>query len=67
MIESDYIGVGDLAAKFGISPETVRRRVASRAWPSTRFGKKLQFSPAQVRQIEKICERPAEGVVSNTR
>jgi hypothetical protein len=57
------VDVDQLAEMFQIHPVTVRKRVAAREWPSTRIGRKLVFTQAQVEQIVRLCERPAVEAV----
>lgn len=53
------LDVEQLAAKFRMHPVTVRRFVADRVWPSTKIGRRIWFTPEQVAEILRICERPA--------
>lgn len=51
-----YLTTRDMAEKFNISPETVRRQAASGQWPASRIGNRYRFSPDHVRQIESESE-----------
>lgn len=46
--------VQDMALKYRISEDSVRRKVKSGAWPCDRIGRLYRFSPEQQEQINQI-------------
>lgn len=42
-----YATAQDMAAKYKITPDTVRRKVMDGSWPCDRIGRLYRFSPAQ--------------------
>ena len=45
----EYLTTDEVAAKLGISPETVRRLARSGKIPAIRYGKLWRFDPAVVK------------------
>jgi len=52
--ERSYLTAQDMAAKYKIAPDTVRRRVSDGTWPCDRIGRLYRFSPAQQDEIAQI-------------
>lgn len=48
----------DLAIKYQISAETVRRKVRDGAWPCVRIGRLYRFSPEQQAEIDRLLAEP---------
>ena len=44
----------DIAARYKIGPDTVRRKVQDGSWPCDRIGRLYRFSPDQQDQIAQI-------------
>lgn len=51
-----YLTLDDLAARFGVSREWVRRRCRTGEFPHLRIGSAIRFTEAHVAQIEKAHE-----------
>lgn len=49
-----YATTQDLAAKYRIADETVRRKAQSGEWPCDRIGRLYRFSPDQQDEIAQI-------------
>ena len=52
--ERSYLTAQEMAAKYKIAPDTVRRRVADGSWPCDRIGRLYRFSPEQQDEIAQI-------------
>jgi len=52
--ERSYMTAQDMASKYKITPDTVRRRVLDGAWPCDRIGRLYRFSPDQQDEIAEI-------------
>jgi hypothetical protein len=51
---NSYATAQEMAAKYRIGADTVRRRVQSGAWPCDRIGRLYRFSPAQQDEIAQM-------------
>lgn len=51
MTTRSWSSVRDMAEEYDLTPETVRNRVRSGAWPAGRDGRMIRFSPEQQDQI----------------
>ena len=52
--ERSYVTAQDMAAKYKITPDTVRRKVTDGSWPCDRIGRLYRFSPDQQDEITQI-------------
>lgn len=60
--ERSYLTAQEMAAKYKINADTVRRRVADGSWPCDRIGRLYRFSPDQqdeIAQLIAVRRRPA--------
>lgn len=55
-----YATTQDMAAKYRIADETVRRKVQIGEWPCDRIGRLYRFSPEQQDEIARIVSSPVE-------
>lgn len=46
-----YLNTADVAEMFGVSTETVRRRVNNGVWPAWRDGRHMRFGPEEIATI----------------
>lgn len=53
-LSESYATTQDMAAKYRIGDDTVRRRANSGEWPCDRIGRLYRFSPDQQEEIEQI-------------
>ena len=51
---STYATTQDMASKYRIADETVRRKAKTKEWPSERIGRLYRFSPDQQDEIAQI-------------
>jgi excisionase family DNA binding protein len=51
MEDQPFLNPAELAKRVGVSRKTVYRRIESRAWPHTRVGSHVYFSPGDVAAI----------------
>jgi excisionase family DNA binding protein len=56
-----YATAQEMAAKYRIGDDTVRRRAQSGEWPSDRIGRLYRFSPAQQDEIAQIVAGTRRG------
>lgn len=49
-----YATTQDMAAKYQIADDTVRRKASSGEWPCERIGRRYRFSPAHQDEITQI-------------
>jgi excisionase family DNA binding protein len=56
-----WLSAAEVAALFGVSVRTVRRRIADETWPSTRVPgtRARRFSPADVEAIGEMAAAPS--------
>jgi len=52
--EASYLTAQDMARRFNIGTDTVRRKVQTGEWPGARVGRLYRFSPAQQDEISQI-------------
>ena len=60
-ISESYATTQDIAAKYQIGEDTVRRRAQSGEWPCDRIGRLYRFSPAQQDEIAQIVAGTKRG------
>jgi hypothetical protein len=60
-ISESYATTQDMAAKYQIGEDTVRRRAQSGEWPCDRIGRLYRFSPAQQDEIAQIVAGTKRG------
>jgi len=53
-ISESYATTQDMAAKYRIADDTVRRKAQTGEWPHERIGRLYRFSPAHQDQIAQI-------------
>lgn len=51
----------DMAARYGIGADTVRRKAQTGEWPCDRIGRLYRFSPAQQDEIAQIVAGTRHG------
>ena len=56
-----YATAQDLAAKYEIGADTVRRKVQTGEWPGGRIGRLYRFSPADQDEIAQIVAGTRRG------
>lgn len=56
--DAQYATAQDLAGKYQISVNTVRRKVQDGAWPCVRIGRLYRFSPEHQVEIERLIAEP---------
>lgn len=49
-----YATAQEMAARYQITPDTVRRKVMDGSWPCDRIGRLYRFSPTQQDEIAQI-------------
>lgn len=60
-ISESYATAQDMAAKYRIGADTVRRKAQTGEWPSDRIGRLYRFSPAQQDEIAQIVAGAKRG------
>lgn len=53
-LDQMYMTAQEVAAKYRISTETVRRKASTGEWPCDRIGRLYRFSPAQQDKISQL-------------
>lgn len=61
MSSRSYATTQDMAAKYRIGDDTVRRKAQSGEWPSDRIGRLYRFSPEQQDNISQIVAGTRSG------
>jgi hypothetical protein len=56
-----YATAQEMAAKYQITPDTVRRKVMDGSWPCDRIGRLYRFSPDQQDEIAQIIAGTKRG------
>ncbi|GAA1350188.1 hypothetical protein GCM10009636_08430 [Arthrobacter koreensis] len=56
-----YATAQEMAAKYRIGADTVRRKASSGKWPCDRIGRLYRFSPAQQDEIAQIVAGTQHG------
>lgn len=56
-----YATTQDMAAKYRIADDTVRRKASSGEWPCERIGRLYRFSPANQDEIAQILASTVRG------
>lgn len=56
-----YATTQDMAAKYRIADDTVRRKASSGEWPCDRIGRLYRFSPAHQDEIAQIIAGTQRG------
>jgi hypothetical protein len=56
-----YLTVAEMAAKFRITPRTVRKRVKAKSWPCWGEGVNMRFSPEHVAYVEELESHAAKS------
>ena len=51
----------DMAARYNVGVDTVRRRAQTGEWPCDRIGRLYRFSPAQQDEIAQIVSGTTQG------
>lgn len=60
-ITQSYATTQDMAAKYRIGDDTVRRKAQAGEWPCDRIGRLYRFSPAQQDEIAQIVAGTQRG------
>lgn len=60
-ISESYATTQDMAAKYRIGEDTVRRKAQTGEWPCDRIGRLYRFSPAQQDEIAQIVSGTKQG------
>jgi hypothetical protein len=60
-ISESYATTQDMAAKYQVGEDTIRRRAQSGEWPCDRIGRLYRFSPAQQDEIAQIVAGTQRG------
>jgi hypothetical protein len=60
-ISESYATTQDMAAKYRIGDDTVRRKAQTGEWPCDRIGRLYRFSPAQQDEIAQIVAGTRQG------
>lgn len=60
-ISESYATTQDMAAKYRIGDDTVRRKASSGEWPCERIGRLYRFSPAHQDEIAQILSGNRSG------
>lgn len=60
-ISESYATTQDMAAKYRIADDAVRRRAQSGEWPCDRIGRLYRFSPAHQDEIAQIIAGTQRG------
>jgi len=60
-ISESYATTQDMAAKYQIGDDTVRRKAQTGEWPCDRIGRLYRFSPAQQDEIAQIVAGTRRG------
>jgi len=60
-LSESYATTQDMAARFNIGSDTVRRKAQSGEWPCDRIGRLYRFSPAQQDEIAQIVAGTKRG------
>ena len=60
-ISESYATTQDMAAKYRIGDDTVRRKAQTGEWPCDRIGRLYRFSPAQQDEIAQIVAGDKPG------
>lgn len=60
-ISESYATTQDMAAKYRVGEDTVRRRAQTGEWPCDRIGRLYRFSPAQQDEIAQIVSGAKQG------
>lgn len=60
-ISESYATTQDMAERFRIGDDTVRRKAQSGEWPCDRIGRLYRFSPAQQDEIAQIVSGTKRG------
>ena len=60
-ISESYATTQDMAAKYRIADDTVRRKAQTGEWPCNRIGRLYRFSPAHQDQIAQILAGDQRG------
>jgi hypothetical protein len=56
----------DLASKYQISVDTVRRKVQDGSWPCVRIGRLYRFSPEHQAEIDRLIESPPRSPLNRS-
>lgn len=62
-----YATAQEMAAKYRIGADTVRRKAQTGEWPCDRIGRLYRFSPAQQDEIAQIVAGTKQGGYDNDR
>lgn len=60
-LSESYATTQDMAAKYQVGEDTIRRKVQSGEWPCDRIGRLYRFSPAQQDEIAQIVAGTRRG------
>jgi len=60
-ISQSYATTQDMAAKYRIGDDTVRRKAQTGEWPCDRIGRLYRFSPDQQDEIAQIVAGTVQG------
>lgn len=60
-LSESYATTQDMAAKYRIADDTVRRKANSGEWPCDRIGRLYRFSPEQQEEIALIVSGDKDG------
>lgn len=60
-ISQSYATTQDMAARYRIGDDTVRRKAQTGEWPCDRIGRLYRFSPDQQDQIAQIVAGAVQG------
>ena len=60
-LSESYATTQDMAAKYQVGEDTIRRRAQSGEWPCDRIGRLYRFSPAQQDEIAQIVAGTRRG------
>jgi excisionase family DNA binding protein len=60
-LSESYATTQDMAARYQVGADTVRRKAQSGEWPCDRIGRLYRFSPAQQDEIAQIVAGTRRG------